>query len=262
MWDLRRWLLRVGAGWVMGLAVVIPGVSAGTVALLLGVYPEWVRAMSSFEFVRLMPMILGLGCGILSGVQVVGWGMGATPDVTSALFLGIMIAAVLSFLRTNLARGIPLVAAGAACGAAWWLTLLALSHPLEGAGGPSGAVMAGAGAAGGAAMMLPGVSGGTVLLAMGLYHATVEMVVSCDLALLGPFAAGALAGIVLISRAIRALMARWESAVAAVLTGLMIGSMRALIPAAWSPVSVMALGAGAILSSLLLFGRGKWFRRS
>ena len=256
MSDAKRWMGRLGVGWLMGLAVVIPGVSAGTVALLLGVYPEWVRGMSRLQLVRLAPLIMGLVGGVLSGVRLVRWGIAATPDATSALFLGIMLVAVLGFLRNNPPRGIHQVATVASCAFAWWLALVSLVQPLGGVEAPSDAAMAIAGAVGAAAMTLPGISGGTVLILMGLYHPTIELVAGWHWVPMAFFGAGALAGIVLIARIIRAVLMRWEAPVMAVLAGLMIGSMRALLPAGgWSPVSGAAFLVGAILCAVLVFGR-------
>ncbi len=260
MSDVRSWLGRLGTGWLMGLAVVIPGVSAGTVALIMGVYGEWLRGMSSLKLGPLIPLILGLVPGILSGVQLVRWGIAVTPDATSAFFLGIMIVAVLGFLRENPPRGPHVAIAAASCAAAWWLALVSLLHPLAGAGPPSGSAMALAGAVGAATMTLPGISGGTVLILMGLYQPTIAVVARWDWALLVPFAAGALAGLVVIARIIRAVLDRWEPVVMALLVGLMVGSMRALIPAGWCPVSVGALVAGGVLSAALVSGRREQFR--
>ncbi len=256
MSDARRWMARLGVGWLMGIAVVIPGVSAGTVALLLGVYPEWVRGMSRLELVRLAPLIVGLVGGVLAGVQLVRWGIAVTPDATSAFFLGIMLVAVLGFLRNNPPRGTHLVAAAVSCAVAWWLALVSLVQPMGGAEAPSDAAMAVAGAVGAAAMTLPGISGGTVLILMGLYQSTIELVAGWQWIPMAFFGAGALVGIVLIARIIRAVLMRWEAPVMAVLVGLMIGSMRALLPAGgWSPVSGVAFLAGAILCGVLVFGR-------
>lgn len=249
------WISRVGIGWLMGLAVVIPGVSAGTVALVLGIYRECLQNITALRVKPLLPLAAGLVAGIVFGVHLVDRAVRARPAETSAFFLGVMVVAVLGFVAQNRPRGPALTASMAGCAVAWWLAVLSLGVvPVGGSAHISPAAMLLAGAAGVSSMILPGVSGGTVLLLMGLYYATIDMLVRWDWLMLGWFVTGGLAGILVAARVIRFMMRRWEQWVMAALVGLMVGSMRALIPATWNVESLLAMLAGGGLSLLLLYG--------
>ncbi|HIA04360.1 MAG TPA: DUF368 domain-containing protein [Myxococcales bacterium] len=87
------------------------------------------------------------------------------------------------------------------------------------------------------AMMLPGISGAFLLLMLGLYgyilHELRDLLVKMDTggALpVGIFILGVLSGLIVFSRLLKWLMAHHKNATMAVLTGLMIGSLRALWP--------------------------------
>lgn len=248
-------LSKLGIGWLMGLAVVIPGVSAGTVALVMGIYRESLRDIGALRLRPLVPLAGGLVGGIIFGVHLVDRAVAVRPAETSAFFLGVMVVAVLGFVLENRPRGAAVAASVAGCGVAWWLAVLSLAAgPARTAADVGVGAMFRAGAAGVSSMILPGVSGGTVLILMGLYYATIDMLVRWDWVNLGSFVIGGLAGIFLAARIIRFMMRRWEPWVMASLVGLMVGSMRALIPVTWSVESLLAMLAGGGLSLLLFCG--------
>ena len=80
------------------------------------------------------------------------------------------------------------------------------------------------------ALVLPGVSGSFFLLAVGLYSATMAAVDDRNLLYLGVFFLGALTGITCFVRLLEYLLHTHRTITLFVMTGLMIGSLRALWP--------------------------------
>ncbi len=246
-----EWSRELAIGWFMGLALVMPGLSAATVALVFGVYRKWLCNISNLHLGPLRFLLVGLLAGILSGVQLVSWGAEVQPDALSALFLGILSIFIIAFVRANRPAGAPLILCLASFAAGWGLAVLSLARPIA-AHGVGAVHMTLAGAAGAAAMALPGVSGGTLLILMGLYYATIDMVAEFDWLSIFWFGIGAVLGVFIAARILAHMLQRWRRWVMAALIGLMAGSMRALLPGQWDGVTVMALGIGIAVSALLL----------
>ncbi|MGB9375271.1 MAG: DUF368 domain-containing protein, partial [Jiangellales bacterium] len=95
---------------------------------------------------------------------------------------------------------------------------------------PSLALVAVSGAAAVCALALPGVSGSFLLLSIGLYEPTISAVNNRDLAYLGAFALGALVGLSSFVLLLQWLLSHRPRITLVVLTGLMVGSLRALWP--------------------------------
>jgi len=253
-----EWMKDVAIGWSMGLAVIIPGLSAATLALLFGVYGKWLRNLASFRIKPLLPLIGGVGLGVLCGLNLVQWGLAAWPDATSAFFLGTIVVFLFSFTRQNKPRGIFILLCIVAFVFSWHLSILAVGRADYIDGAASGVQMLVAGVVGSTAMALPGISGGTLLIVMGLYYATIDVVAEANWQLISWFAGGTIIGIFAVARLLRVLLDRWRPHVLATLIGLMAGSVRALLPGEWDVLTISALGAGILLSMVILTGRQNW----
>lgn len=87
-------------GIVLGIAFIIPGVSGGTLAVLLGIYEELLDKVSNFykskkNFIDTVKYMLPLGMGVLSSVavcaKIIDIGLEKAPIVTLLVFLGLII---------------------------------------------------------------------------------------------------------------------------------------------------------------------------
>ena len=255
--DLRPKSLaaHVGRGFLMGGADIIPGVSGGTVALILGIYtrlitaigrvgPEWVGELLGREFRQASrridaAFVAPLGVGILLGAAT----LGSVVDVlledyrqpTLSVFFG-LIAASAVFVAKLVPRWSPRAYAAVAAGAvvAFVLVGLPVLHdPPEGLW-----YLFVCGMIGICAMILPGVSGAFLLLVLGSYERITGLIkrfVKLDVGLedvltLATFAAGCLVGLLSFARLLSRLLKRFPSVTLAGLCGLMIGSLRKLWP--------------------------------
>ncbi len=93
-------LLLVIKGFFMGIANVIPGVSGGTIAIILGVYEKFISTISNiFEDLKenlkfLIPIFLGMGLAIVTTSKVVGYSYDNFPLPTLMFFVGLVFGGI------------------------------------------------------------------------------------------------------------------------------------------------------------------------
>lgn len=264
-----------GAG--IGVASVVPGVSGGTIAVVIRLYDRILEAVGNLRgkpyglrgnLVFLAQLAVGLAAGVLGFSFLMGILMTHIPDQTRMWFVG-LIAGSVPFLVTQFERPKlrPWHALGFLAGFGVMLAFLFASQGMSSALGdsPSSAfelvgavevvVLFSAGALAAAAMVVPGISGSFLLLALGLYEAVLGAVRSFDIPFLLVFGLGVLAGIVLISKLIAFLLRRFRNATFACILGLVVGSVPAIVPDFSSgegiPGSILALALGVAMSLLL-----------
>lgn len=248
-WSWRGTAGNYARGLVMGTADVIPGISGGTVALVLGFYERLILAIGGVAsaggaLLRLRfadawtqaraaewSLVLPLGAGILTalaaGSVVIPPLMEAYPEGMRALFLGLVAASIaLPWSRIGRRRAWHL---GLVAGTAL-LAFVLVGIPPRRIADPSALYVFGTAAVAICAMILPGVSGAFLLEALGVYGASLEALRHLDIGYIALFAAGAAIGLGLFSRVLAWLLERRHDATMAALVGLMAGALRALWP--------------------------------
>jgi putative membrane protein len=257
-------------GALMGAADVIPGVSGGTVALILGIYERLIRSIRSaasapvavlrgnrgrarerwgeVEWTLVLPLVAGIGTAIVVGSLVLPGLLDRYPEGTRALFFGLIAASVPIPWRAMRERRRGLLVAGAFA----VLAFLLVGLPPQTIEDPHLVYVFVAASIAICAMILPGVSGAFLLYAMGVYRATLEAARDLDLLYVAVFGAGAAIGLGLFSKALEWLFEHRHDATMAALVGLMAGSLRALWP--WQDDDRGLLGPPLDLSSVGLVG--------
>lgn len=252
MQDLSRpkkpaeYLRLFGSGFAMGAADIVPGVSGGTMAFILGVYETLIDAIKSFNFDAIR---LALGLKIRELLEHVPW------RFLLALGLGILTAIFLltSFLEEMLLEQPTFVFAF--FGGLIVASVIAIGAKVRWSAGAIGAVMVGAvvaffvvglpslgDAAGHAppvlffsgmiaicAMILPGISGSFILLILGQYDYIISAVRGLQIVDILSVAVGAVIGLLAFSRVLSWLLKHFENTTIAVLTGFMAGSLRLIV---------------------------------
>ncbi len=249
------WMRHGLRGFFMGAADVVPGVSGGTIALVLGIYTRFIDALKALNLALLgsawravvggrdgrrefgaalrvadtpFLVVLGVGIGLalVLGSHAILFVLERFPVPVAALFFGLILASVRVPWRLMRVRGptqVLLLVAGAV--AAYFLV------GLQGLAAPSALwFVPVAGAVAICAMLLPGISGSALLLLMGMYERVLAAVRDLDLTVLGLFAGGALVGLVVASRGLSWLLHHRRDGTLAVLVGLMVGSLRRVWP--------------------------------
>lgn len=251
--DWRRHIRVFLSGFLMGTADVIPGVSGGTVAFVLGIYEElidairavipflrrlasrrWKEAFEKFPWSFVLMLGAGIGTAVLSLSKLLHWALESYPTYVYALFFG-LIAASVYVVRARVRRWTPstlLVAGFFAVGA----YLLVGLRPVRTPEALWFIFLSGAVAI--CAMILPGISGAFILILLGKYHYLLGALVRLDLTTILVFIAGAAVGIVSFANVLRWLLDHYHDLTIAALTGFMVGALRELWP--WKPGRIVS----------------------
>ena len=97
---MKETIILIIKGFIMGIANIIPGVSGGTLALTLGIYEDFIQALSHFfkklkENIKfLVPILIGIGLAILSMSRVIDYSYDHFPIPTTMFFMGLVIGGV------------------------------------------------------------------------------------------------------------------------------------------------------------------------
>ncbi len=272
-------------GVLMGTADVIPGVSGGTMALIVGIYTRLITSVGqgagalgrtlrldrrgalehlrAVEWGLVLPLLAGILTALAVGSAVIPGLLDDYPVQMRALFFGLIAGSIWipwRRIRVHNRATVTLVLAGAV--AAFLFTGLPDNDVTD---PPLWRVFASASLAI-CAMILPGVSGAFLLLVLGMYEATLDAAHERDVVYLAVFALGAVAGLAVFSTLLKWLLSRAHDLTMAVLVGLMAGSLRALWPfqeddrsLRWpqdgDPLLIGALLAAAGLAGVLLLAR-------
>ncbi len=232
-------------GMLIGSADIVPGVSGGTMAFILGIYDELIDAVRSVvpflkDLVRLRwraafesfpwGFVLSIGLGILMAVlglaRFLHWALEAHPEYIFALFFGLIVASIF-IVGKRVYRWSPLNITSASLAAVGAFILIGLA-PANTPHTPFYIFLSGALAI--PALILPGVSGAFILVLLGKYHYLLGVLLALDLIALGIFFAGAATGLVTISNILRWLLDHFHDLTIAVLIGFMIGALRKVWP--------------------------------
>jgi putative membrane protein len=275
MSAVQRSLVHLVQGLAMGSADVVPGISGGTVALVVGIYERLIHSIRAgasglFASVRLdrtrarsrfgeveWRLVLPLGVGIVTalyiGSRIVPSLLEAYPIGVRALFFGLILGSLIIPLRRMRHLGPTELAIMAAAAVA---AFVLVGLPPREIPDPPLPLVFGFAAIAICAMILPGVSGAFLLLVLGIYEATLGALSGFDLPYIAVFVAGAVVGLGLFSKLLEWLLEHHHEWTMAALVGLMAGSLRALWP--WlaedrgihGPPDVGSLGMAAGLALL------------
>ncbi|MFK7822180.1 MAG: DUF368 domain-containing protein [Planctomycetaceae bacterium] len=271
-----------GCGILMGAADIVPGVSGGTVALILKIYHRLVNAITGVDASLVtdllkcdfrtvaqkldlrftLPLGLGIATGILSLARLMHFLLEYHEARTNAVFCGLILASTLIVSRripkwngtyvTVMLLGLIV--------AAWFMGLGLMQSPPEG----NWYVFV-CGMIGICAMILPGVSGAFLLRVLGKYEGIIALLKGLpkgEITMEGfttivVFCFGCLAGLLSFSRILKWLLTKHHDLTIALLCGLMLGSLRKLWPVGWpvegrEPVVLLALFVFATAIVLLI----------
>ena len=278
MKDFAKYITVAVKGACMGAADVIPGVSGGTIAFIMGIYDEFVGSIAKIDATAvkmlfsgrikdfwkhvngafLLSLFAGIGVSVIALAGLMQTLLTKFPIQTWAFFFGLIVASSMFILRSISGwktKDMIMLALGLALG----VTICTLS-PTQTPDDLWFIFLSGALAI--CAMILPGISGSFILLILGKY----QYIMACisDLAagvdfgrnalILGVFLTGAAVGILGFSKFLHWLLARWNRATLIALAGFIIGSLVKVWP--WSNAEAIAqadAAGGTLWGWALLF---------
>lgn len=233
-------------GFAMGTADLIPGVSGGTIAFLSGIYEELIysikfvtgdvmkialkgrliKAVKMVPYKFLVPVAVGLFSAIFLLAKTLSYLLEHYPVYVWAFFFGLVIASTLIVMKRVVKWDISDIL-GFVIAAVITYFVVGLVSVETPATLPvfflSGMIAI-------VAMILPGISGSYILLLLGKYQQVLAAVTSKDFLTLIVFALGAVVGLSLFSRLLSWLFAKHHDISVAILSGIMLGSVRKIWP--------------------------------
>ncbi len=245
--TLKDYVDLAARGFAMGSANVVPGVSGGTMALILGIFEELIdsiRSLLSPTVIKLLvsfkikdafnilpwKFLLALGIGILlatiSLAQFLEWMLTNHPVLLWSFFFGLVVASIFAVVKQVKQWGV-LTIGGAIIGAIVAYLVVGLV-PVETPNAAWFLFLSGFIAI--CTMILPGISGSFVLVLMGKYQYILAAVNNRDIVTLTIVAFGAFVGIVTFAQVLGWLFKRYHDVTIAILIGLMAGSLRKIWP--------------------------------
>ena len=246
---VTRVLSQFVRGFAMGASDIVPGVSGGTVALILGIYNGLITAigrgskalgrlckgdvggfvdgMKSVDWVFLLPLVAGIGSAVLILSGIIESALTNHPESMAGLFFGLVVGSMIVARKLLKEPNAQHAVITLAVGLVLFFLLAFQSGPVS---DPNAFMLIGAGALAICAMILPGISGSFILLMIGMFAAVLNAVderIISQIALVG---IGAILGLALFSSFLTHLLDNYHDTVMAVLLGLMLGSLRVLWP--------------------------------
>ncbi|HEX6298854.1 MAG TPA: DUF368 domain-containing protein [Acidimicrobiia bacterium] len=249
-------------GFLMGTADLVPGVSGGTIALVLGIYERLVGSiregssalgslfrgdftvfkehLRKVEWAFLLPLLAGILAAVVALASLLDQQLEEQPTLLAGLFFGLVVGSVIIAWRL-LRQPMPSHYLVAGVVGVVLFVVLGLGEEAVVAS-PGLVVFFGAGAIAICAMILPGISGSLILLLIGMYPSVLNAVDERDLLVVGVFALGTIVGLGFFSQVLHWALRRHHDVILAGLVGLMAGSLRVLWP--W-PEGVESSGLNA-----------------
>lgn len=237
-------LMLKGIG--MGAADVVPGVSGGTIAFIVGIYEELINSIKSvnahslkllftFKIAAfwqainanfLLAIISGIGISIFSLAKIITYLLTTHPILIWSFFFGLVlsstyfvskqigkwnVASIISFVIGILIAYYITVATPAETPTSLWFIFLC------------GAIAI-------CAMILPGISGSFILVLLGKYFYIMEAVKTFNITIMLVFISGAAIGIVSFSNVLSFMLRKYHDITIATLAGFMLGSLNKVWP--------------------------------
>ena len=97
------------AGALAAIAMIIPGISGSFLLLVTGMYRTIIQAVSDLNALILIPVALGVGCGLLAGAALVRLFMSKAPRQTYGAILGLVAGSVIVLYPGGLGSGGTLI---------------------------------------------------------------------------------------------------------------------------------------------------------
>lgn len=246
-------VLNILRGGLIGMAELVPGISGGTVALVVGIYERALAAGNGLldvvkaavkdrarlnataarvDWLFLLAVGVGMVLMVFSMSTVLSNFVSDYPEISRGLFLGMVAVSIIvpvgmmdpSDLKQKLPVAVPLFIAAAV------LAFIATGFTSAPQQDPALILIFLAAAVAVCALVMPGISGSFFLLAVGLYAPVMDALSNREWDVIGVFGLGALVGIVLFIRGLSWVLEHHRTYTLTLMAGLMLGSLRALWP--------------------------------
>ena len=244
--KLKDYLFLALKGMAMGAADVVPGVSGGTIAFIVGIYDELINSIKSINVhsIKLLftgkiaafwkaingnflcSLLLGIGISVFSLAKLITYLLVHEPVLVWSFFFGLVLASTW-FVSKDIKEWNWKTITSFILGAlvAYYITV---ATPAETPTNLFFIFLCGAIAI--CAMILPGISGSFILVLLGKYFYIMEAVKTFNIPVMLVFICGAAIGITSFSRVLSFALRRFHDITISVLAGFMLGSLNKVWP--------------------------------
>lgn len=268
---MKKTISDILKGFLIGSSMSVPGVSGGTMAILLGIYDKLISSISNFfhdikgNFLFLFKICAGGMLGLLLLARLITTLLDAFPIPVSFFFLGAVIGGIPALYQKTkesrfkyssffyFALGLIIVISigfiptgkltlGSGSGISQILMLLV-----------TGIVIA-------IALVLPGISTSHMLLILGMYDSMLLAITEFDVVYIGVLGTATLVGIILITKPLEWVMKKYHHKTYCMIIGFVLGSTNEIVKAKILPALpsdlelTWCLGTGAL--SIITFALG------
>lgn len=271
-------IILIIKGFIMGIANIIPGVSGGTLALTLGIYEQFIGAISHLlsnlkENIKfLLPIFIGMGISIITMSGLITTSFEHYPIPTTMFFMGLVIGGVPMLMKKivktkevkQISSYILLLLTFAL------VIILAFSKELFGSGLGDANLenlsvfnylwLSIVGVIAAATMVIPGISGSLVLMLLGYYFPIITAIkelahfdnIISNIFIAGFFGIGVVIGIVLVAKLIEWLLAKYETKTYFGVIGFIVASVFAIPVSVYHEVESIVFTAPQLIIGIFL----------
>lgn len=244
--NLKDYAMLMLKGMGMGAADVVPGVSGGTIAFIVGIYEELINSIKSINITSirllltfklaafwktingnfLLAILSGICISVFSLAKLITYLLTAHPILIWSFFFGLVLSSTY-FVSKRITKWKPGTVISFIAGAviAYYITV---ATPTETPNDLWFIFLCGAIAI--CAMILPGISGSFILVLLGKYFYVMEAVKTFNITIILVFGCGAAIGITSFSNVLSFLLRKYHNLTIAILAGFMLGSLNKVWP--------------------------------
>ncbi len=264
-----KFFIKIIKGMLLGLAMLVPGVSISTFAVIFNEYDLMLETLSlNFKYIKthifdIMFLVLGLILGFFLTVELLNYLLASYEVYTVCFFIGMMGGSLpwlwindVKVKKENKHFKASSIVAGIIALAVMVLMRFVTIH--DGSQFTSltflnGLILFSSGFAGSIAMLLPGVSGSSVLMIFGTYTTMLSAIKYLDIAVIIIFGLGLVAGLVLSSKLFKWLLVKFKEQMSVIIFALVVGSVIAVIPNDFSNVNIFLCLLFFIIAALIIW---------
>lgn len=229
-------------GIAIGIANAVPGVSGGTIAVIVRIYDKLLEAITPNikKLIKNLPFLIPVGIGMLIGVLAAAKLLGFLFDEynvpTQMFFVGVVIGSMpMIYKECTAEKRLSAVCIAPFAAGILVMAAMAFLSPAEstavGSLGLGGGIMLFISSVLAAvAMIIPGISGALIMKVLGAYDTVIGALNNFDFAVLIIVAVGVVLGIFIAAGVISMLLKKFRRGTYCLISGLIIGSVPSIFP--------------------------------
>ncbi len=258
----KKLLTPLWKGLIIGGTMLVPGVSGGSMAMILGIYHQLISAVSSLltnlrqNLLFLITFVAGAGIGMLLLAKPLLTLIEQYPKPMLYFFLGAVAGGIPLIYKQAKVRHFSLfyllyILIGILLVSMFALFPADVFSANDNTGFSQMGFLFIAGLIAAIALVLPGISVSYLLLVLGLYDKTMQAISALDIGFLFPLGFGVLAGILLVTKTLEFCMENYPKITYFIILGFVLGSLYETFPGLpvgleWVICSLMA-GTGFLV---------------